>query len=113
MHEMAVAQSVLDIAVGEMEQHASTGIRKIKISVGEFSGVVKEALEFALDVLKTDTPAQNAEIEIETIGMTAECPACGPAECVVNDLNLLCPLCGSAMRVTAGRYMRVDYLDLE
>lgn len=113
MHEMAIAQSVLDIAVGEMERHASTGIRKIKVSVGEFSGVVKDALEFALEVLKTDTPAQNAEIEIETIGMTAECPDCGPAECTVNDLNLLCPHCESAMQISAGRDMRVDYLDLE
>lgn len=110
---MAIAQSVLDIAVREMERHASTGIRKIKISVGEFSGVVKDALEFALEALKSETPAQNAEIEIETVGMTAECASCGPVKCGIRDLNLLCQLCGSTMRITAGRDMRVDYLDLD
>ena len=113
MHEMAIAQSDLDIADGEIERHASSGIRKIKISVGEFSGVVKDALELALEVLKYDTPARDAEIEIETVAMATECADCGPAVCAVNDLNLLCPRCGKAMQVTAGRYMRVDYLDLE
>ena len=64
MHEMSIAQSVLDIAVGEMEKNASAGIKKIKISIGEFSGVVKEALEFAFDVLITETPAAKASIVV-------------------------------------------------
>lgn len=112
MHEMSIAQSVLDIAVGEMEQRAATSIRKIKISIGEFSGVVKEALDFAFVVLKPETPASEAEIEIDVLPLIAECPSCGPAECRLNDLNLLCPGCGGTVRLTGGREMRVDYLDL-
>lgn len=113
MHEMSIAQSVLDIAFGEMEKNASKHVRRIKISIGEFSGVVKEALEFAFDVLKTDTPAEKAKVEIEVLPMTASCPDCGPRVCRVSDLNLFCPRCGRAVTVTAGREMRVDYLDLE
>ena len=113
MHEMSIAQSVLDIAFGEMEKNASAGIRKIKISIGEFSGVVKEALEFAFDVLKPGTPAARADVEIEVVPMTAECASCGAVECRVNDLNLLCPKCGQIVLITAGREMKVDYLDLE
>ena len=67
MHEMAIAESVLVIAVGEMQRHSSNGIRGIKLSIGEFSGVVKEALEFAFDVLKPGTPASEANIEIDMI----------------------------------------------
>ena len=113
MHEMSIAQSVLDIAFREMEQRAATKLRKIKISIGEFSGVVKEALEFAFEVLGPDTPASGAEIEIEVLPLTAECPDCGPATCRLNDLNLTCPGCGGTVRLTGGREMRVDYLDLE
>ena len=113
MHEMSIAQSVLDIAFREMEKNASGGICKIKISIGEFSGVVKEALEFAFDVLKPGTPAATAALEIEVVPMTAECPYCGVVECRISDLNLLCPHCGQVVFITAGREMKVDYLDLE
>ena len=113
MHEMSIAQSVLDIAFGEMERHASLGIRKIKISIGEFSGVVKEALEFAFDVLKSDTPAASADIDIVVLPMTAECEECGTFTCCINDLNLYCPTCNRTLVITGGREMTVDYLDLE
>lgn len=110
---MSIAQSVLDIAYGEMEKNASASIRKIKISIGEFSGVVKEALEFAFDVLKPETPAARASIEIEVVPMTAKCLDCGEFECKISDLNLFCPACGSVAFINNGREMKVDYLDLE
>src|SRR4030095_5224108 len=113
MHEMAIAQSVLDIAFGEMEKRAAGRVQKIKITIGEFSGVVKEALEFAFDVLKPDTPASGAEVEIEVLPLTAECPVCGPVACNLNDLNLICPICGATLRISGGRDMRVDYLDID
>lgn len=112
MHEMSIAQSVLDIAFGEMEKNAASSVTKIKLSIGQFSGVVKEALEFAFDVLKPETPAAEADIEIEVTEMKAECPICGPAACSLNDLNLFCPNCNKVLKITAGREMKIDYLDL-
>lgn len=113
MHEMSIAQNVLDIAFGEMRKNASCRVNKIKISIGEFSGVVKDSLEFAFDVLKPDTFAEAAEIEIEIVPMRIECSLCGPVECSISDLNLICPGCGDTLKMTAGHDMRVDYLDLE
>jgi hydrogenase nickel incorporation protein HypA/HybF len=110
---MSIAQSVLDAAFGEMEKNAFKQIRKIKLSIGEFSGVVKEALDFAFDVLKRETAAAGAEIEIEVKPLEAKCPTCGPVVCRLNDLNLFCPRCGKTVLITGGREMTVDYLDLE
>jgi hydrogenase nickel incorporation protein HypA/HybF len=113
MHEMAIAQSVLDIAFGEAQKHASNSVKKIKLNIGEFSGVVREALEFAFDVLKHDTLAESAEIEIEVIKLRVACESCGEIECSIRNINLICPNCKKAMRVNAGREMKVEYLDLE
>jgi hydrogenase nickel incorporation protein HypA/HybF len=113
MHEMAIAQSVFDIAFGEANKHAATRIRKIKLSIGEFSGVVKDALNFAFDVLKAGTPAEEAEIEIEVIKLTAVCGECGEVECRLNDLRFICGDCGRQLKIVAGREMKVDYIDLE
>src|SRR6476620_2934307 len=111
MHEMSAAQSVLDIAFREMEDHSSPAITKIKISIGELSGVAKEALEFAFEVLTPGTPAAKASIEIDIVPLTAACRRCGPIRCRLSDLNLLCPACGGPASVTAGREMKVEYLD--
>jgi len=112
MHEMSIAQSVLDIAFGEMRNHASDGITKIKLSIGEFSGVVRESLEFAFLALTPGTPAAGADIEIDVIPINTECRSCGSTTCRLNDLNLLCPRCGEPVRITGGREMKVDYVDL-
>jgi hydrogenase nickel incorporation protein HypA/HybF len=113
MHEMSIAQSVLDIAFGEMEKRAAGRVQKIKITIGEFSGVVKDALEFAFEVLTPDTPASKAEIEIEVVPLTAVCETCGPVACRLNDLNLACPTCKATLTISGGREMRVEYLDLD
>lgn len=113
MHEMSIAQSVFDIAFDEMQKSAAVKIRKIKLSIGEFSGVVKDALEFAFDVLKPGTPAADAEIEIEIVKLKAVCKDCGEAECSINDLILICSDCGLPLLITAGREMKVDYIDLD
>lgn len=110
---MSIAQSVLDIAFREMEKRAAGRVQRIKITIGEFSGVVKDALEFAFDVLKPDTPASGAEIEIEVIPLTAECADCGPVACRLNDLNLFCPTCEATLTIIGGRDMRVEYLDID
>ena len=116
MHEMAIAQSVFDIAFGlahDNADRANRKIRKIKLSIGEFSGVVKDALDFAFEVLKKDTPAADAEIEIEVIKLAAVCDQCGEVECKLNDLKFTCKECGRQLMITAGREMRVDYIDLD
>lgn len=110
---MAIAQSVFDIAFGEANKHAAAKVRKIKLSIGEFSGVVKDALDFAFDVLKKDTPAADAEIEIEIVKLKAVCDKCGETECKLNDLKFSCSNCGRQLTITAGREMKVDYVDLD
>src|SRR3954447_14334145 len=103
MHEMAIAESVLNIAFGEMDRRAATRLTKVKLSIGEFSGVVKEALEFAFSALTHDTRAADAEFEIEVVPLKAECSTCGPARCLLYDLDLICPTCGGVMQITGGR----------
>jgi hydrogenase nickel incorporation protein HypA/HybF len=96
-----------------MEKRAASRVQKIKITIGEFSGVVKDALEFAFEVLTPDTPASKAEIEIEIEPLTARCETCGPVECRLHDLNLACPTCDATLTINGGREMRVEYLDLD
>ena len=52
MHELSIAMNIIDIA-GEYAAKANTKtINEIEIEVGELSGVVIEALEFAMENAK-------------------------------------------------------------
>jgi hydrogenase nickel incorporation protein HypA/HybF len=113
MHEAAIIQGVIDIAESEARKHGASSIRKIKLKIGEFRGVVKEALEFSFAALSRETLAAEAELEVETVRLRVECAGCGPVDCPLNDFNLLCPRCGDLLTIVAGREMQVEYIDLD
>src|SRR6266540_440184 len=62
MHEASIVRSVIDIAENEARKHGAPSIRKIKLKVGEFRGVVKEALEFSFAALRKGTLAAEADL---------------------------------------------------
>ena len=112
MHEAAIARSVLEIAEREARKHSATSIRKIKLKIGEFTGVVSESLGFAFEALKEQTLANEATLEVELIRLKVECPKCLEGHCGLRDFNLLCSKCGGVLTIVAGREMQVDYIDL-
>lgn len=113
MHEMAIVQSVLDIAFSEAEKHSARKINKIKLRIGELSGVVRDSIEFAFEVLRQGTPAEEALLEIEPVPLKVVCRECGPAETKAGDLTLICGTCGNGLEIVSGREMKVEYIDLE
>ncbi|MBK6797291.1 MAG: hydrogenase maturation nickel metallochaperone HypA [Acidobacteria bacterium] len=76
MHEMSIMEGVLALAGNEAGKHGYQKITRIKLRIGEFRGVVREALEFAFDAMKGDTAAKDAVLEIETVAIRLECPNC-------------------------------------
>ncbi len=113
MHEMAIMQGILEIAEGEAEKHGAGRINVIKLRIGEFRGVVRDALEFAFEALRQGTKAEQAALEIETVPLRASCPNCSERNIPLNDFSLLCRDCGSILTIVAGREMEIEYLDLE
>ncbi len=113
MHEAAIAQSVIEIAEGVALERGSAKIKKIKLRIGEFRGVVGEALEFSFQALKKGTLAANAELEVESVRLRVECRNCVGIEVAMDDFNLLCPGCGELLSITAGREMQVEYVEID
>jgi hydrogenase nickel incorporation protein HypA/HybF len=111
MHEMAIIQGMLDIVESEAREHQSPRVEKIKLLIGEFAGVVREALEFAFEVARQGTLAQDAELEIEIVPLRKRCNVCG-SDRISGGFDLLCEKCLSPVEIVAGREMRIDYIDL-
>lgn len=113
MHEAAIVQGVLDLATREALKNGGAPIQRIKLKLGEFRGVVREALEFSFAAMKQGTLAEGAELEIETIKLRVTCATCGEIECSPRDYNFFCPHCAKPLQIVAGREMQIEYIDLE
>lgn len=112
MHELSLAQGIIDIAVSEARKHDAAGVKTIKLRLGEFTGVAREALEFSFEVAKRGTAAESAALEIETVELKTLCRRCGIVGRPTEDFCLTCSRCGDPVEILAGREMQVEYVEL-
>jgi len=113
MHEMSIAESVLQIIEDKARADGYARVRTVWLEIGQLAAVEKESLRFCFDVVTRDSVAQDARLEIiETAGqgwcMECACSVALPA------LYEPCPNCGSfQIEVTSGEEMRVKELEVE
>lgn len=77
MHELSMAQGILDSVIENAEKNNATEVTKIVIEIGRLAMLNPEQVNFMLDVLKEDTIAKNAEFEINEIPANIVCKDCG------------------------------------
>lgn len=113
MHELSIAQSMLDIVLQEAARHGAAHVQKIAVKVGAFSGVVPHSLQFCFDLVKKDTPAAEAELEIVEVPIKGVCDACG-RESWLDEPTIICPHCqAEQLRMEGGRELFVDYIEAQ
>lgn len=113
MHELGIAQSVLDAAAKELDGRPGALLRKVGLRIGELAGVDAEALRFSWECLTRETAFEGVLLEIENLAWQRRCPVCGLVFAVFN-FQTLCPQCGTEETVhEAGDELDVAYLELE
>ena len=113
MHELGIAASVLQEVQQEAQRHKGTRLRKVKVRVGELSGVNPEALSFGFEVLVRDAGLEPLGLEIETCPRRQRCPACQETF-MVTDYDLRCPNCGTAeTEFVGGDELELASLEME
>lgn len=101
MHEISVMESALELAGEHLRKAGCTKIHCIRLRVGLLSGIVPEAMEFAFDVLKEDTPAADATLEIERAPGLFTCTAC-EVDTRLDSMQFKCPACGGLLKLREG-----------
>jgi len=92
MHEMMVADSLLQIILQECQKQGAKPV-VVKISCGQLNPVNDEVLAFALEAIAAGTLCEGVQLEVEHKPLQAECRGCGHT--FVVDAGLpVCPQCG-------------------
>jgi hydrogenase nickel incorporation protein HypA/HybF len=113
MHELSIAQAILETAEETLRQRPGAKLAKVGLRLGELAGVDRESLAFCFEVLVRDSPHAGAQLEIDWQPLVHECLECR-REFPVREWDRRCPWCGAGdTRFRSGRELEVAYLELE
>jgi len=113
MHEMAIAQSILDITMDTAARSGAKKVTCIKLLIGQMTQVEPEALRFCFSAMAAGSLAAGAELEITIVPLVGHCRDCG-GEYLIENFRFLCSACGSAaLELISGRELRVEYLEVD
>lgn len=113
MHEVGVAQSILEIAIETAKKNGAEKINNIAVNIGKMSAIDEASLRFAFDAVKADTIARESTLEYNEIPLTGKCEECG----TTSDLDgyfVLCPVCNSGkVKLLTGNELEIAYIDVD
>lgn len=113
MHELSIAQGIVDIVTQTAEQNGAKKVTKVSLLVGQMTGVETESLSFCFEAVTKDTIAEGAQLEIKKIPLVAYCKEC-KKEFTIEKYRFFCPLCDSAqIELLSGRELKVEHLEVE
>lgn len=99
MHEVGVAQSILDAVAARIAQPLR--VREVAVRLGPFSGVDPEALQFAFAVLAGESRCSAASLSLEMTDARGDCARCG-SDLPLGAPSPVCPRCGETLTAVRG-----------
>lgn len=77
MHELSLAQSLLDQLLDLVREHQAQRITRVAVTIGPFSGIVRDSFEFGFNILKENLPqTKDAVLSVETPDPVYVCLDC-------------------------------------
>ena len=113
MHEMSIAQSLINIIHEEMVKNNASILRTVRLNVGEMSTVVPNSLEFCFSILTAKTPLEGVRLIMDIIPLKGYCRECEDTFKIENFL-FVCPSCGNGQVETIeGKDLSIVEMEVE
>ena len=112
MHELAVTESILDIAQKHAIQAQAARVTDIYIVMGKLSSIVDDSIQFYWDMISQDTLCVGAKLHFNRIPAKLVCLSCGN-NYTLDDGLTPCPQCSSTqVKVISGEEFWVDSIEI-
>ena len=113
MHEMGIANSVLDAVRHESNLRHGAHVAKVGVRIGELASVDPESLRFCFEALVSGTDLEPLELDLEFCPRRNRCQRCGELFGVA-DFLFTCPKCNSAeTKFAGGDELEFAYMEIE
>lgn len=113
MHEMSLAESVLQIIEDAARTQDFRRVRTVVLEIGALAAVEPDAMRFCFDAVTHGSIAEGARLEILDKPGEGWCAECNKTVLLCDRFGL-CPECGGAhVEITGGNEMRIKDLEVE
>lgn len=112
MHEMSLCEGIREIVEDHARRHDARRVSRVRVEVGRFSGVEKDALAFVFPIVMRGSVAEDATLDMIDLPGKAMCYDCIETVEIENRLDP-CPKCGGGkLMPVSGDEMRVKDLEI-
>jgi hydrogenase nickel incorporation protein HypA/HybF len=112
VHETGIVRELLESVNAAAIQAGATSVDLVRVSVGELTEVVPEAMQFAWTALTPGTLAEGATLEVTVLPARSVCSDCD-TEFAHDRFDRSCPECGSYLcGVIAGNELELGSVDV-
>jgi len=113
VHEMGIANSILDAVRAEAHRFPDGHIYKVGVRIGELAGVDPGSMSFCFEAIVGGTELEPLALEIEYCPRRYQCRACGSSYDAPGE-DWTCPDCGTAgLQFSGGDELELAYLEVE
>lgn len=113
MHEMALAESVVQIVESQARAAGAERVISVRLEIGALSHVEPAALAFCFDAVTAGGIAAGARLDIDRSPGRGWCYDC-KADVEIEELGAPCPRCGGyRLRVSGGQELRVKEMEID
>lgn len=111
MHEYSIVSALVDRVQREAAAHPGAVVRRLRVRLGELSGVEPELLRTAFETFRGASVCAAAELELLQIPAVWCCPRCDRA--IAAGEVLRCPACDRPARLTSGDDITLERIEME
>ncbi len=114
MHELAIAQSIVEVVEQQASACRATRVKGVRLQVGEASGIMADPLIFSFEMLAGLSPLlAGARLLIETPPHRARCRRCA-REFTVERFVPRCPICAEwSADILSGTELQIIDMEIE
>lgn len=113
MHELSIANSLIEIATEHAEKYGAHKIDSITLRVGALSCVHKSALEFSFELVTKDTMLEGARLKFIDVPVAVYCAVCEAEVELPGVQRFRCPKCDTpSADIRRGQELDVETIEI-
>ena len=112
MHELAVTESILNIATEHAQKANAQHVTDIYLVIGQLASIVDDSVQFYWDMISQDSICSNAKLHFTRVPAKLECLNCNTSYTLDKELTF-CPNCHSSrVKIISGDDFHLDSIGI-
>lgn len=113
MHELAVTESILNLAEQYARQAQAQRVTDLYLIIGRLSSIVDDSVQFYWELISQGTLCEGSKLHFQRVPARLTCLDC-TGEYTLDGELVPCPSCGSSkVKVTSGDQFYLDSIEIE